>query len=435
MPEHHAAVSTQELPGASKVHVVHREVKSHILALARSTHEDLKLQMPEPNTIPRAENTDSVLATLTHMVVASKKSNICCEETHSHFAQSGTSVIEQLLCCCDQYKRPPSRNDTHYSSFPPNAPGMARSLLGLLLLLPSVLAASYSQQDNIVGSGFNDAFNYEAISDPTHGRVNYVDGNTARSQNLTFAGSDSFILRADFRSTLSPSGPGRNSVRLASKKTYTGGVMIFNMRHMPQGCGTWPAVWTVGSNWPNNGEVDILEGVNDQGTNQGTLHTNAGCTMPDSRSQTGTSLKNNCDVAATNNEGCGVKFTDNRSYGPSFNAAGGGWYAMERTNSAIKIWFWSRNDGNVPAEVRNGAGSINTDSWGTPVANFPSTSCPISSKFGPHNIVINLTFCGDWAGSVYGNSGCPSSCVDYVNNNPSAFQNAYFDFAWIKTYS
>ncbi|KAK1221539.1 hypothetical protein PQX77_015658 [Marasmius sp. AFHP31] len=331
---------------------------------------------------------------------------------------------------------------------------MARSLLSLLFLLPSVLAASYSQQDNIVGSGFNDAFNYEAISDPTHGRVNYVDGNTARSQNLTFAGSDSFILRADFRTTLNPSGPGRNSVRLASKKTYTSGVMIFNMRHMPQGCGTWPAVWTVGSNWPNNvGSVQTILDVVSQmiclrekstyskASTIRALIRALSIRMLDVLCQTlarkpgTTALKNNCDVAATNNEGCGVKFTDNRSYGPSFNAAGGGWYAMERTNSAIKIWFWSRNDGNVPAEVRNGAGSINTDSWGTPVANFPSTSCPISSKFGPHNIVINLTFCGDWAGSVYGNSGCPSSCVDYVNNNPSAFQNAYFDFAWIKTYS
>ncbi|KAL0579258.1 hypothetical protein V5O48_002762 [Marasmius crinis-equi] len=313
--------------------------------------------------------------------------------------------------------------------------GLSRSLLGFLSLLPLALGASYSQRENIAGSGFNSAFSYQAIGDPTHGRVNYVDANTARSQNLTFAGSDSFILRADFKNTLNPSGPGRNSVRIQSNKQYTTGVMIFNIRHMPQGCGTWPAVWTVGSDWPNQGEVDILEGVNDQSPNQGTLHTNAGCTMPASRSETGTALQNNCDVAATNNAGCGVRFGDTSSYGPSFNTNGGGWYAMERTNSGIKIWFWSRNDGNIPGEVKNGATSINTDNWGTPVANFPSTSCPISSKFGPHNIVINLTFCGDWAGSVYGNSGCPSTCDDFVNNNPSAFQNAYFDFAWLKTYA
>lgn len=35
------------------------------------------------------------------------------------------------------------------------------------------------------------------------------------------------------------------------------------------------------------GEVDILEGVNDQGPNAVTLHTTAGCTMPQTQEQTG----------------------------------------------------------------------------------------------------------------------------------------------------
>ncbi|KAJ7796949.1 hypothetical protein B0H14DRAFT_2913072, partial [Mycena olivaceomarginata] len=137
-----------------------------------------------------------------------------------------------------------------------------------------------------------------------------------------------------------------------------------------------------------------------------------------------TSVLNNCDVAATQNSGCGVEVNDVRSYGPTFNNNGGGWYAVERTNAFIKVWFWPRNRG-VPSDISSGSTSVNTDNWGTPVANFPSTTCPISSKFGPHNIIINR---GDWAGAVYGSSGCPSSCVDYVNNNPSAFTSAYFEF-------
>lgn len=32
----------------------------------------------------------------------------------------------------------------------------------------------------------------------------------------------------------------------------------FDIRHMPQGCGTWPAAWEVGDDWPNQGEVDIV---------------------------------------------------------------------------------------------------------------------------------------------------------------------------------
>lgn len=53
---------------------------------------------------------------------------------------------------------------------------------------------------------------------------------------------------------------------------------------MPQGCGTWPAVWEVDPfNWPFGGEFDILEGVNDEGPNAATLHTGPGCVMPANR--------------------------------------------------------------------------------------------------------------------------------------------------------
>lgn len=30
--------------------------------------------------------------------------------------------------------------------------------------------------------------------------------------------------------------------------------------HMPTGCGTWPAFWSNGPNWPDGGEIDIVEG-------------------------------------------------------------------------------------------------------------------------------------------------------------------------------
>ncbi|SJK98519.1 uncharacterized protein ARMOST_01787 [Armillaria ostoyae] len=111
-----------------------------------------------------------------------------------------------------------------------------------------------------------------------------------------------------------------------------------------------------------------------------------------------------------------------------------GEYAVERTDTFIKIWFWARNNNSIPPDIQVENANINTDAWGTPFAYFPNTSCSISDMFGAHNIIINLTFCGDWAGSVYSTSDCPSSCVDYVDNDPAAFIDAYFDFAWVKVY-
>ncbi|EUC65412.1 family 16 endo-1,3(4)-beta-glucanase from glycoside hydrolase, putative [Rhizoctonia solani AG-3 Rhs1AP] len=298
-------------------------------------------------------------------------------------------------------------------------------------------AATYSVSDTFIGSSFLNGFTHEAIADPTHGRVNYVDQTTAQRLNLTYASGNTFVLRSDYTTTLNPSGAGRNSVRIQSKKQWSTHVEILDVRHMPQGCGSWPAYWTTNTaNWPAAGEIDIIEGVNDQAPNAATLHTTAGCTQPFTRDQTGTTTTTDCNWQVNGNAGCGVKNPLANSYGPSFNANGGGWYAMERTSTYIKVWFWPRNSATVPAQVKNGGSSIDTSTWGTPFAAFVNNSCDIAGHFAAENIIINLTFCGDWAGNsdVYRGSGCPSTCVDYVNNNPAAFKNAYWDIAALRVY-
>ncbi|KAJ7683788.1 glycoside hydrolase family 16 protein [Mycena rosella] len=301
----------------------------------------------------------------------------------------------------------------------------------------SALGATYQMSENIVGAGFYNSFNFETAPDPTHGRVNYVDQATATNTNLTFAAGNTFVLRADDKTVLDPNGAGRNSVRISSKNAYTTHVAVFDMAHIPVGCGTWPAVWETGGSWPYGGETDIFEAVNGQGTNQATLHTSPGCTMPASRSETGTPVQLDCDTSVNGNAGCGVTFAQGTSNGPAFNDNGGGWYAMERTNAAISVWFWSHSDPSVPADVRAGGSTVSTDAWGLPSATFPNTSCDIASHFVAHNIIINLTLCGDWAGeaSVYASSGCPSTCNDFVNNNPAAFTDAFFEFNSINVYT
>jgi len=132
---------------------------------------------------------------------------------------------------------------------------------------------------------------------------------------------------------------------------------------MPEGCATWPAIWEAGlDTWPNDGEVDILEGVNNVSPNAMTIHTTDGCTMPDTRPQTGNVIGNNCGIGQDGTTGCGVYDANSDSYGREFNQAGGGWYAFERTESFIKIWFWSKYY-TPPTGVQNGSGQISTDDW------------------------------------------------------------------------
>ncbi|KAF9562372.1 glycoside hydrolase family 16 protein, partial [Agrocybe pediades] len=305
----------------------------------------------------------------------------------------------------------------------------------VLGLVPSSLGAQYLLKENIIGSGFYDHFDWEAVDDPSHGRVTYVDMQTSIDQNLTYGHHNTFILRTDFQSVLQPDGPGRNSVRIRSKNTYTTHVAIFEMRHMPQGCGTWPAIReTKESDKPAGGLVDILEGVNDQAPDTVTLHTIEGCTMPVNRSQTGITRQLDCNVAVNSNAGCGVSLTEPANYGPDFNANGGGWYAIERAADHISIWFWPRSDRHVPHQVKSGGVLVNPKEWGTPSAFFPNTSCDMTKFFEEHNIIINLTLCGDWAGSAYSSTDCPSTCIDHVNNDPAAFKDAYFDFAAVRVY-
>lgn len=107
--------------------------------------------------------------------------------------------------------------------------------------------------------------------------------------------------------------------------------------HAPTGCGTWPAWWMNGDNWPYGGEIDIMEGVNAFSQNQISIHTGSGCRIPSNTNdiQTGTLTSgwfdsHNCASYETGNEGCGVRDLSNQNtFGEGFNKAGGGVYARK----------------------------------------------------------------------------------------------------------
>lgn len=230
-------------------------------------------------------------------------------------------------------------------------------------------------------------------------------------------------------STNVASGRGRNSIRISTQKTYNHGLVILDLAHMPAGqCGTWPAFWMLGPNWPNNGEIDIIEGVNSQTQNSMTLHTNAGCSIESTGAFAGTLETSNCDVNAPNqatNAGCSIESQDTNSYGTGFNANGGGVYATEWTSQAINVWFFPRNA--IPSDLSSG--SPDPSNWGLPQAQFTG-ACDIDEHVLDQQLVFDITFCGDWAGNVWSTDATcapkAATCNDFVQNNPSAFQDTYW---------
>ena len=94
-----------------------------------------------------------------------------------------------------------------------------------------------------------------------------------------------------------------------------------------------------------------------------TLHVGSTCSMPATAPMSGTATGLNCDVNTDGNDGCGVQAPTADSFGPPFNAIGGGWYAMERTTTSISVWFWERNNTAVPTDMSTGASSIDTSAW------------------------------------------------------------------------
>jgi len=290
------------------------------------------------------------------------------------------------------------------------------------------LGQNYHLVKDYSGSTFFNDWDFFTAGDPTHGTVNYVNQSYAQANGLISTSGGTVYIGCDTKKTVPANGRGRDSVRLSSKASYHYGLFIMDLSHMPTGCGTWPAWWLVGPNWPSGGEIDIIEGVNNAQNDQTTLHTNAGCDMGsvDKNSYTGHSVGTNC----LGNSGCGI-VANMANYGAPFNSAGGGVYVMEWTSTFIRTFYFGRN--NIPADIRSGKPTPN--SWGKPYANFAlGSNCP-ASHFAPEVIVINLTFCGDWAGNVFA-AQCKNmgTCATYVKNNPSKFTEAYWRIASVSVY-
>ena len=317
---------------------------------------------------------------------------------------------------------------------------------------PSSSSSSpWSLVDTYAGSTFFDNWLFWNYDDPTHGTVEYVSESDAWSNNLVEINTaGNAIMRVETTQQVSN---GRKSVRLHGNRVFTGGLVLMDALHMPSGCGTWPAWWSNGPNWPNGGEIDILESVNAFTENQVSLHTSDGCTMPSWTAEsmsgqftTGNFDSLNCASYATSNQGCGIRAVNqDTTTGAGFNSVNGGVYALKWDKTGITAWFFPRSS--IPADIT--ADAPEPANWGTPMANFPSDSCNPYEFFYDHFNIFDTTFCGDWAGAdaVWNYAGyagqtesCAaitgySSCSDYVLNSGSSFTDAYWEVQYVKYFN
>jgi hypothetical protein len=338
------------------------------------------------------------------------------------------------------------------------APTAATTLaaLGLCVAGTQVEARGYTLNQSYVGSSFFDNFNFYTGDDPTHGYVDFISSEEAIEREMIgFDNATGLVYMGAEYSTIPAAGErGRKAIRLESRYTTSGNVLVvLDMAHMPSssghlaaGCGVWPAFWSFGPDWPSNGEIDIVEYVNNQNIDATTLHTGSDCdqTQEDTSTFTGTWGVNmygepgmDCDVDAPEqwqNAGCGIAGPEGVAVGATFNSGGGGVYALEWvTDTEINAFYFSRDS--IPDDIVKKIPS--PSSWGLPYARFevgPKSDCS-SDHFSDHSIIFDLTFCGDWAGSVFG-SDCQTSesCNDYVQYNPAYFQEAHWLISYLDVY-
>ena len=208
------------------------------------------------------------------------------------------------------------------------------------------------------------------------------------------------------KSAPTEAGP-RESIRLEGKQRFNRGLFIIDVRHMPAGCGVWPAFWLTDEfNWPINGEIDIVEGVNYQAEAKTALHTTKGCDMRDVPLGTMTGSwdtavgipdkktgipdmtqreAKNCYVYDPHqwlNQGCVAIDTDGGSLGMPLNEKGGGVFALEwdPANSHMRTWVFSPHT-EVPENLVNAIRTAhkplsertvpNPSEWPLPYGYFP----------------------------------------------------------------
>ncbi|GAA5953340.1 hypothetical protein JCM21900_001821 [Sporobolomyces salmonicolor] len=305
------------------------------------------------------------------------------------------------------------------------------ALAGLAVgAVEAATAINYTQVEWLQGPSLAAAFNWETGNFDNGGIANYVPQVLARRLNLWAING---LKQNVFKVSSTPNQSLRNSTRISSKKSYSGGgLFVFDVAHIP--VGLWPAIWMVGvPTWPDMGEIDIIEGVHTTTQNTQSLHTGTGCYQGTSGFTNTYTLSGDlaydCYAYAADNQGCSTRDGSQTSYGAPFNSKGGGVFAVKWNTRGIAIYSWARDS--IPADVA--AGAPNGVGWGTPTDLILSDNCDIMSHFYGMKMA-HLSYAG--APGSPANATRVSTCNAYIQRGGyNALKDAYWAINSIAIYN
>ncbi|KAM3429226.1 hypothetical protein MY4824_008373 [Beauveria thailandica] len=330
-------------------------------------------------------------------------------------------------------------------------PSLVSCLLAGLAVVDHAAAAKFTLSQTYNSTNFLTEFHFRETGtlperqDDNWAWVKYRNVKDAEERGLVSVENDKVYLGVDHKTLLenNEDGPRRDTLRVQSKWSFREGLVITRFYHMPKPvCGAWPAYWTLGENWPSNGEIDMYEGWNLHEVNKPAIHTapesEVGQCYLDS-SASAKIVSENCDNAFQNNrnawagQGCQVEEEKDGIWG----APDGGIQALEWTNDTIKLYTWQI--GKAPKNIDSD--TPDTSSWGTPTVQLSSPRCDTSRAFGNQTILFTLPFCGNPPGNNQFWSQLPANskkgqtcnqitgadtCIKYVAENPKEFEEFYF---------
>mmetsp|Transcript_33089 Transcript_33089/g.102721 ORF Transcript_33089/g.102721 Transcript_33089/m.102721 type:complete len:524 (+) Transcript_33089:64-1635(+) len=312
------------------------------------------------------------------------------------------------------------------------------------------------------GHGFFDGFKF-LTEDTNHGAAHYLTKQMAQAEGVADAHSGFAILRAGKRDPVYQYK--RHSAKIATTRSWSRFLATMRFSHVPYGCGVWPSFFTlaVGKSWPEGGEVDVLEYVND-GPSQASFHSGEDCTLD----HAAVNKYGNMPDRNRMNYACKTLYPKLLGCGPNkWTQSGRSWartpgvLALERTDDFLKIFFLP--EGRIPHDLL--AGKPRPDAWDQSliISYYPFAASGCSpSVMTAQQLVLNIGFCGDWASKVWGDSGscrgrtssCRSvdplfeyapeqdCCTQFIydqdgNHHTDEYlqRQAFFNISWIKVFT